>query len=230
MSGPYFITTLDADIRVHPSQMNNNIMDNIKSNLQRKYSGKCYNNYGYIDKIYDVYDDIKDGVIRGEDSTSSSVHRVKFNCRVCNPMKESVVVGQIVGVNNMIMIAVNGPIKFIINGTNINTDNVQFKKSAFYPVTSKGELINKPIVVGSHVNIKIMSKKIVNGKDKIFVYGRLESIITDDKLAKLSIENQYKKSEKINAEDLTRERVVKEEDIADIVGEDNNAEEIEEDN
>lgn len=210
MSGPYFITTLEADVRVHPSQMDNNIMDNIKRNLQRKYSGRCYGNYGYIDKIYDVNDDIKGGIIRAEDNTSSSVHRVKFNCRVCNPMKDSMVVGQIIGVNNMIMIAVNGPIKFIINGTNINTDNVQYKKSAFYPVTSKGELINKPIIVGSYVNIKIMSKKIVNNKEKIFVFGRLESVITDDRLAVLSIKNQYEQSEKIDAENLAQERDEKE--------------------
>lgn len=204
MSGPYFITSLEADVRVHPSQMDNNIMDNIKRNLERTYTGKCYNKFGYIDKIYDVSDDIKGGIIRAEDNTSSSVHRVKFNCRICNPMKDSVIVGSIIGVNNMIIIAMNGPIKFIINGTNINTDNVQFKKAAYYPVTSKGELINKPLINGSHVYIKVMGKKIVNKQDKIVVFGRLESIITDDKLAEASIKAQYEQSEKIKSDDLTR--------------------------
>jgi DNA-directed RNA polymerase subunit E'/Rpb7 len=212
MSGPYFITTLEADVRVHPSQMDNNIMDNIKRNLEKTYTGKCYNKYGYIDKIYDVSDDIKGGIIRGEDNTSSSVHRVKFNCRICNPMKDSVIVGSIIGVNNMIIVAMNGPIKFIINGTNINTDNVQFKKAAYYPVTSKGELINKPLTNGSHVYIKIMSKKIVNKKDKIIVFGRLESIITDDKLAIASIKAQYEQSEKIKSDDLIKEPVERADD------------------
>lgn len=219
MSGPYFTTLLEADVKVHPSQMDNNIMDNIKRNLETKYSGRCYGNYGYIDKIYDINDDIKGGIIRGEDNTSSSVHRVKFNCRICNPMRDTIIVGRIIGVNNMIMIAINGPIKFIIYGTNVNTDNVQFKKSAYYPVTSKGELINKPIIVGSHVNIKVMRKKIVNGKDKIIVFGRLESIITDDKLAESSIKAQYEQSEKVKAEDL-----VKEKESTEIVAEDYNPE------
>src|SRR5579864_6856984 len=128
MRGPYFITTLEADVRVHPSQMDNNIVDNIKRNLERTYANRCYDNYGYIDKIYDISDDIKGGIIRAEDNTASSVHRVSFNCRICNPMKKSIIMGRIIGINNKMIIAENGPIKFIISENNINNDNVQFRK------------------------------------------------------------------------------------------------------
>jgi DNA-directed RNA polymerase subunit E'/Rpb7 len=201
MKGPYFITTLEADVRIHPSQMNNNIMDNIKRTLEKNYSNKCYDNYGYIDKIYDVSDDIKGGIIRAEDSTSSSVHRVKFTCRICNPIKKSIIMARITGINNMIIVAENGPIRFLIGESNINSDNIQFRKSAYYPVSSKGELINKPITKGTYVMIQIMNKKIVKGKTKIIVYGRLESVMLDDEIME-KIRDQYESNEKIDGNDL----------------------------
>lgn len=203
MSGPYFITTLEADVRVHPSQMDNNIVDNIRRNLERDYLNKCYDNYGYIDKLYDVDNDIKGGIIRAEDNTSSSVHRVKFNCRICNPMKQSIIMGRIISINNMMIVAENGPIKFIIGESDVNTKNIQFKKSAFYPISSKGEIINKPIVKGTYVMIKVMNKKLVKKKRNILVFGRLESVILDDnEKIRDVIRNQYESSERISAEDL----------------------------
>ena len=99
---------MEADIRIHPSQMDNNIIDNIKKNLEKSYARKCYDNYGYIEQIYDVNEDVKGGVIRAEDTTASSVHRVKFNCRICNPIKKSIIMGQITGINNMLIIAEDG--------------------------------------------------------------------------------------------------------------------------
>jgi DNA-directed RNA polymerase subunit E'/Rpb7 len=205
--GPYFITTLEADVRVHPNQMDNNITDHVRTNLERVYLNKCYENYGYIDKIIDVDNNIKGGIIRAEDTTSSSVHRVKFNCRICNPMKLSVIAGRIASINNMMIVAENGPIRFVINGTQINTDNIQFKKSAFYPVTSKREIINKPIGKDTYVLIRVMNKKIVKNKKNIIVFGRLESVVPDDKI-KDTIRDQYVSGDKISADDLLYERVI----------------------
>ena len=212
MKGPYFITTLEADVRIHPSQMNNNIMDNIKRTIERTHSNKCYDNYGYIDKIYDVSDDIKGGIIRAEDNTASSVHRIVFTCRICNPIKNSIIMARIYGINNMIMIAENGPIKFIIDESNINSDNIQFKKSAYYPVSAKGEIINKPINKGTYVMIKVMNKKIVKGKTEIIVFGRLESVVLDTEIES-KIREQYESNENIKAHDLINVKLDQENDI-----------------
>ena len=205
MSGPYFITTLEDDMRLHPSQMNNNILDNIKRNLEKSRLNMCYDNYGYIDKIFDVDNDTKGGLIRAEDKTSSSVHRVKFNCRICNPMVKSTIMGRITSINNMMIVAENGPIRFLIGESDINTDNVQYKKSAFYPVSSKGEIINKPINKGTYVMIKVMSKKLVKKKKNIIVFGRLESVVLEDKVM-AAIRNQYESSEHISADELTKDK------------------------
>ena len=117
--------------------------------------------------------------------------------------------GKVIGINNMMIIAENGPIKFIIVESNINGDNVQFKKSAYYPITSKGEVINKPINKGTYVMIQVMNKKIVKNKTKIIVFGRLEYVVTDDNI-KDAIREQYESNEKVDAADLVNPKRNKE--------------------
>lgn len=230
MKGPYFITTLEADVRIHPSQMNNNIMDNIRRTLESNYSNKCYDNYGYIDKILDVSNDIKGGIIRAEDTTSSSVHRVSFICRICNPIIKSIVMARIIGINNMIIIAENGPMRFIIGESNINSDNVQFRKSAYYPVSSKGEIIDKPIVEGTYVMIQIMNKKIVKGRTKIIVYGRLESVVSDDEEIMKTMREQYETNERITGDDLINNKYEEKTDQTEITHERAEPEDSDDDN
>jgi DNA-directed RNA polymerase subunit E'/Rpb7 len=204
-NGPYFITTLEADVRIAPNQMNNNIMDAVKKNLDIMYSNKCYNNYGYIEKIVDIDDNIKGGNIRAEDTTAAAVLRVSFKCRICNPIKKSIIMGKIAGINSMMIIAKNGPIRFIIGESNINTNNIQFRKSAYYPVSQKGEIIKKPITKGTYVMIQVMGKKVAHNSSQITVFGRLESVIHDDDIME-AIRDQYESNEHISVEDLTSNR------------------------
>jgi DNA-directed RNA polymerase subunit E'/Rpb7 len=208
VNGPFFITTLETDILIHPNQMDNNIMDNMKRNLDRRYTGKCYQDYGYISEIYEMNQDVKGGVIRAEDLTSSSVHRVSFTCRIWNPIKNSIIVGKIIGINNMIILAEYGPIKFVIGVNNINKDNIQFRKSAYYPISSKNknEIINKPISKGTYVMIQVMNKKIVNNKEKIIVIGRLESVVLDENIIQKAIKDSYKSGEMISADNLINDK------------------------
>lgn len=211
--GPYFTTALEVDVRVHPSQMDNNIIDHIRSNLQRSYLNKIYENYGYIDKILEVDNNIRGGVIRAEDNTSSSVHRVKFQARICNPIRNTIISGQITSINNMLIVAQNGPIRFIIDGLTVNTDNIQYRKSAFYPVAADGSIGGKPIEKGTYVMIRIMSKKLVKNKKNILVFGRLEMVVPDDKIKDV-IGEQYTSAEYIDANDLANNRIkTKSEDV-----------------
>jgi DNA-directed RNA polymerase subunit E'/Rpb7 len=211
--GPYFTTRLEADINVHPSQMNNNIVDNIRKNLIAKLSGNSYRNHGIIVKVIEIDPDVKGGILRAEDPTASSLHRVKFKCRLCNPLKQSVIMGRIVTINNKIIVAEEGPIKFLIGESEINAKNITFRNSAFYPLSSKGDIINKQINQGTYVMIKVMGKKIV--KQRILVFGRLESVVPDD-MVKKYITNRYEDTEMIEDanELIKRDEAIKEnEDI-----------------
>ena len=201
MIGPYFITTLETDVSLHPRDMNNNIMDNIKQKLVKQHSNKCFYDYGYIDKIYNIYDDIKGGIIRAEDNTASSVHSVKFRCRLCKPIKNSIIYAKITGINNVIIMAENGPIKFLIDSNNINTNNIKYIGSAYYPVASNGEIINKVIQTGTYVMVKVLNKKIVQNKNNIIAIAILESVILDSNVNEM-IRKQYEQQEDIEPEVL----------------------------
>ncbi len=201
MTGPYFITTLSADISILPVQMNNNILGNIKNNLEKRYLKKCFLDYGYIEHIYDI-GDVKGGLIRPEDNTASAIYNVTFKCKICNPVKDTNIIAKITGINNMIIIAKNGPITIVIPAKNINDKNIQYKNSAFYPISSKGQIISKPIKEGTYAIIKILSKKLVHGSDIIKTLGKLESVVPDNDVDRL-LKGQYKSDE-----DITREKLL----------------------
>ncbi len=213
MTSPYYNTCLDVIIRVEPKQMNNNIIQNITENLMKKYKNKCYQNYGYIDAIYGIEGEIKGGLIKAEDNTASSLHKVRFKCRLCNPIKGSKLVAKITGINNMLIIAETGPIKFIIGNTSINKDNIVYlnTKSAFFPKNSSGEIIDKPIQIGTYVIVKVMNKKIVNQNPGIISVASLDSVARDEEVKK-AIEAQYDTGEIIGADDyLERDNKFQEE-------------------
>lgn len=180
MSGPYFVTNLNAEVRVTPNMMTNNIIERIKHSLEYNYVNRCFLNYGYIEKIYGVDENIGIVNVMAEDFTNSGIVKVNFKCRICNPIEKTIIVGKITGINNVVIKAQNGPIKFIINGSEINKDNIQFRNNAYYPKNKKGEIINKQITNGTWVNIKVMGKRIRNRSSEIFVLGYIDSVIDDE--------------------------------------------------
>ena len=202
-TSPYFDTYLQADVRISPTQMNNNILGNIKTNLVNEYKGKCFLQYGFVEKIYEIDEDIKDGEIRPEDSTSSSVHRVKFGCRICNPIKNSFLMAQIGGINNKMIYATLGPIRFIIPADNINNKNIKFYKSAFYPIDHNGQIIDTPIKEGKYVILQVLDKKIVNRNNHINCLAILESYVPDDDVEAI-MEKQYRSNDPIDGQKLIK--------------------------
>jgi DNA-directed RNA polymerase subunit E'/Rpb7 len=189
MQSPYFNTTLELDVKLFAKQMDNNIYDNIKQNIEKIYLDKCYNDFGYIDKIYNINEEIKGGVINAEDFSAAAIFRVKFNCKICNPLKNTIIMGKIISINNRIIVANMGPIKFIIQENNFNVNNIQFKRTAYYPMVNN-IIINKPITTGTYVMIKVLGKKIIAGNTTIIVFGSLESVV-DEETIEENIKNQY---------------------------------------
>lgn len=184
MQSPYFNTHLYADIRLRPSQMNNNLIEELKQNLNQKLCSKCYKNYGYIDAIYDIDNDIKGGYIRAEDNTASSIHKIKFGCRIINPIIKGNLIAKIIGINNKVIIASDGPVVIMIGAKNINSNNIVYHNTAYYPLNESGKIINNPIVKDSYVKIKIFNKQVINGRDKILAFGTIESVASDDEVKK----------------------------------------------
>lgn len=97
--------------------------------------------------------------------------------------------------------AENGPIKFFIDSSNINKNNIRYIRSAYYPVNSNGEIINQTVQKGTYVMVRVMSKKIVKNKSIINAISTLESVILDSDVQTL-IRNQYEQQEEIDSKEL----------------------------
>ena len=182
MSNPYFNTYLFVEMCVKPSQMNSNIKSNIKQQLIKNYKGKCFYDYGYIADIYSIQDDIGDGDMRAEDTSASSYYNIEFKAKLCNPMKGSIIVARIDGINKHMILAKNGSINAVISDENINPEKFIYNnsKNALYPIDNNKKEINEPVVQGTYVLIKILEKKIVNMDNKITVLASLEGIATNN--------------------------------------------------
>ena len=201
-SSPYFVTTLNAEVRITPNMLNNNIIDEIRQSLEYNYLNKCYKNYGYIEKIYYVDEkNIKNASLRADDLSGSAIINVNFNCRLCNPIENTIIIAKITGINNVIMKGQNNCIKIIISCNDINKTNIQLRNNMYYSKNKNGELTDRTVVCGSYVNVRVVGKKIKNKSGNIFVLGFLESLVDDDKVIE-ELKKTYEKEENVDAEEL----------------------------
>jgi len=216
---PYFNTYLYTTVSLHPAQMDNNIYKHIKNNLVNKLQNRCYINYGYIVKIYEVKER-SGGRILPEDPSASAVYNVKFSCKLCYPIKNSVIVAKIDTISDMLMRVNNGPIDIIINGKgNVNKSIFTFdnkrnhwlikKDNNNTTATETDTEKNKYIVIkpGMYVKVRIIDRKMVDKSTKMICIGYLEDIANNDEI-KENITSQFDD----NAEFLEREEVIKQEE------------------
>lgn len=181
LSSPYFNTYLYTTVTLQASQMNNDIYKHLKDNLIRKLEGRCYGKYGYVSKVYKI-EERTGGNIIPEDPMASAVYNIKFSCKLCRPLKETIIVCEVITINDKLICLRNGPIVIIIFGEigNINRDNFYFddKKNALIAYIddqkSKGVQVNR----GDHVKVKIMDVRLEDKTNRIVVIGTLESLAT----------------------------------------------------
>jgi DNA-directed RNA polymerase subunit E'/Rpb7 len=181
---PYINTTLITPVMIQPNQMDNKLYTNIKYNLIRKLEGKCYLTYGYINKINKI-EDISEGVVEAEDATCSIKFVVKFNCKLCYPIKNKYLICKIDRMNKTLISAINGPIKVIITPDKINKD-------IFYPdgdrnirIKEKSKLIEPEL----YVKVLILQSTFSNYDTSIIAIGNLHDIATDDEIAMYNKDN-----------------------------------------
>lgn len=185
---PYYNTYLKTIVSLKPHELNNDIYKNIKNAVIQKHMGKCFMYYGYILKIYKIdIGQIKGGIMKPDDFSSSVLFTVSFLCKLCNPIKDSLIVARIVGIHRLMIYAQNGPLNIIINSSFINQNVFAFNQN-----------INGFIIKGtknileqnSYVLVKVINKVIINNEKNIIVMGLLHSMATVDDW-KQNITNEY---------------------------------------
>ena len=171
---PYQNTVFYTRIKLLPHQMNNELYINLKNNLIKKVEKRC-NKYGYVNKVYKIQS-YSDGTINPEDFTSSAVFNVQYSANTCIPVENTKIVVKIEKINNMAILAKNGPIKVVLKYDKVS-NNFKVVQGVIIHLKT-----NKQVLVGDHLIISILAKRFYNKDNYISVYGYIDEIPTEDEI------------------------------------------------
>ncbi len=169
---PYKNTIFYTRVKLLPYQMNNELYINLKNNLKKKVEKRC-NKYGYVNKVLKILT-YTDGTINPEDFSGSAVFDIKYSANVCIPIENTKIVVKIEKMNNMAILAKNGPIKVVLKYDKIS--------SKFNVVQGTLLYNNKQVKVGDYLVVSILAKRFYNKDVFISVYGFIEDIPTDQQI------------------------------------------------
>lgn len=169
---PYKNVEQYTRIIIEPHQMNSDIRNHMKYNLKKKVEKKCNKN-GYVDEIYRITY-YSDGFMIPENLSGNAIYNITYHCKLCIPIENSIIIGQIKVINQELVVAINGPIMIFIPRDNIdplywtnNIDNFTHK-----------EKTNVKLNIGDYACIQIINKRINQYDTQIKTIGRLLDIPT----------------------------------------------------
>lgn len=218
MSSPYINTRLYSRVTILPNQMNNDIYSHMKSNLVKRLEGKCYRNYGFIIKIYEILER-SDAHMEAENPMAAAVYRVKFSCRLCMPLKDKYIICKVERTIPMLTSLSNGPIRVLITNDRINKDNFMVGKNGILIKSASG---TKSLNPGDHVKVRIDARKFNDSDSIIMCMGVLESISTLEESSRFS-SDEYNIDEKFIDYDKYIRAEEKPDDV-EVLGEETNEE------
>jgi hypothetical protein len=184
--------------------MDNNIRKHIKNNVEREHLNKCFLDYGYLNKIHEIYPDY-DAEIVAEDPMACALFKVRMSCTLCRPILNSTIICKAMGITPPIIYLVNGPLDIIIKTSqNINKNIFIFNqklnrwtaKKDFVENDNDTETKKRYILLeeGVYLKIKILNKKIIDKSDRILCTGYLENIATENEIKEsMTITNSIEK-------------------------------------
>lgn len=175
---PYKNVEQYTRIIIEPHQMNSDIKNHMKYNLKKKVEKKCNKN-GYVDEIYRITS-YSDGYMIPENLSGNVIYNVSYHCKLCIPIENSIIIGQIKVINQEIVVAINGPIMMFIPRDNVdltywtnNIDNFTHKKKA-----------NVILNVGDYACVQIINKRINQYDTQIKTIGKLLDLPSTEQIEK----------------------------------------------
>ena len=181
VDNPFINTKLSTTVSLRPDQMDNKIYLNLKNNLEKKIVGKCYKDYGFINKIYEIIR-YKDGIIEDENFTGSAVFDLEFSCSICRPLRNQSIVCQVEKVNKMLIMLKNGPLKIVITIQRFDNENffVDNNNNIRYKNKNGSEILKSDDYVIANVLQVIFN----HGDSRITAMGSLNRMATEDDVKK----------------------------------------------
>ena len=186
---------------------------NLKINLKKKAEKKCNQN-GFVNKIYKIVEK-SNGIIDAENFNASANFVIKYSCKLCLPVENSLIVGKIRTINRVLMVVENGPILSVVLSSNINNDNFKTNNQNNLYHEKSG----KELEIGDYVKIKILSKKFNFNDNQIKTMAYLEDTASSDEVSKyfstVTNDNEITVTEKEEDEMDSEDNFVDEEDSED---------------
>ena len=149
--------------------MNSDIRNNMKIILKKNVEKKCNKN-GYIDEVYRILE-YSDGMMPVENLNGGAIYNIMYHCKICIPIENTIIIGQVKVINQELVVAVNGPIMFFIPKENIDT-NIWDISEGYIHKSTKG----KKLLSGDYVKIQILDKRINQNDSQIKAMGKLLDI------------------------------------------------------
>lgn len=177
MTSPYINTYLYSTVPLAPYQMQNDLYLNLKDNLKNHVEGRCYLDYGYLDKVYKIMES-KSGVIDAENIHSTAMYDVKFSCKLCCPVVNQQLVCKVDNVSKVLITATNGPIMAIIpiNRVNSNVFYTDRNNRIRYRTDKDSDMLKK----GDFVKLTTINIIFHDRDTKIKTVAFLDDIASED--------------------------------------------------
>jgi DNA-directed RNA polymerase subunit E'/Rpb7 len=154
--------------------MNSDIILNLKLILKKKKEKKCNKN-GFIDEVYRILE-YSDGMMPPENLNGCVIYNITYHCKICIPVENTLIIGQVKVINQELIIAMNGPIMIFIPKENIDTNYWEIIDGY------KNKKTNKKLVTEDFVKIQITDKRINQNDNQIKSIGKLNEPATDEEI------------------------------------------------
>ena len=169
---PYKNVEQYTRVVIEPHQMNSDIRTHLKFNLKKKIEKKCNKN-GFVEEVYRVTKD-SDGIMIPENLSGNAIYDISYHCKLCIPIEDSIIIGQVKVINQELVVAINGPIMMFIPKDNIDTTYWNHLDN-FSHVEQK----NTKLEIGNFVCVRILNKRINKGDTQIKTIGKLLNLATE---------------------------------------------------
>jgi DNA-directed RNA polymerase subunit E'/Rpb7 len=176
LSSPYRNIIQNTNISIEPYYMNSDIRNNMKIVLKKKVEKKCNEN-GYIDEVYRITN-YKDGNLISENLSGNAIFNVSYHCKICIPIENTIIIGQVKVINQEVIVCMNGPVMIFITKNNIDS-NIWEISEGYLHKEKKDKLS-----IGQYIKIHIINKNINQGDIQVKAIGILLDYPTTEELNK----------------------------------------------
>ena len=171
LQSPYKNTIQYTTIQVLPQHMNSDILSNMELILRQKVENKC-NKFGYIDKVYTI-EKYYEGELITEHFLGAANYKIDYQCRMCLPIENTMIITKVHSVNSELIILSNGPIIVFIPKENIDTNTWNISNN----ITHREKDTN--LKIGDYVKIIIDKIKVNQNDSQIKCIGILNDYSTN---------------------------------------------------